>query len=199
MFQDPLSGKPNDGGYLRTPDGVRIPLRLENDLWHLPVFATPTSTARVCTLRKDPPMPESVNTFDILAEDDSEPTCYPVAPPAPTPWTQADIQTAHEAWCHPGTSKTDAIINCYPDLYPKDPRYRAAVRKHRCPVCDLMKGARTYRKSKRMKTKKGKKTTPEGALLSSIASCEPASVCSHHGSGWRRLHVGVVLPPQIEP
>mmetsp|Transcript_18490 Transcript_18490/g.37534 ORF Transcript_18490/g.37534 Transcript_18490/m.37534 type:complete len:240 (-) Transcript_18490:729-1448(-) len=50
------SADPTDGGYLRTPDGERIALRRENDLWHLPVFATPTHAARPCTLSKTPPI-----------------------------------------------------------------------------------------------------------------------------------------------
>jgi len=71
----------------------------------------------------------------------------------------------------------DEITKEYPDLFPTDPKFRTEARKHRCPVCTLMKGARAYRKSKRMANKgkkqgKGRKpdsqqqtTTPAAALL----------------------------------
>ena len=167
---------PHDGGKLHTPDGQRIPLRFEKDLWHLPVFATPGRAAR-----KQVPVTTS-NHFGLLTDNVSEPPLHPV----PKLWTSADIQTNHEAWCHPGTTKSDAIITTYPDLHPKDPRYRADVRKHKCPVCDLMKGARTYRKSKHMKQKALKKVLMKGQpsrdeeLLTAIASQGVPSVCSTH-------------------
>mmetsp|Transcript_18482 Transcript_18482/g.37510 ORF Transcript_18482/g.37510 Transcript_18482/m.37510 type:complete len:144 (+) Transcript_18482:377-808(+) len=143
----------------------------------MPVYAPPTHAVKACSARTPSPTPLSANTYAALTDDVSEPPRYPVPPPAPKPWTLADIQTDHEAWCHPGTSKTDEIITTYSDSYPKDPRYRAEVRKHRCPVCDLMKGARTYQKSKRMKSKAlQKKKTPEDKLLTAIASHSVAPV-----------------------
>mmetsp|Transcript_18493 Transcript_18493/g.37553 ORF Transcript_18493/g.37553 Transcript_18493/m.37553 type:complete len:249 (-) Transcript_18493:288-1034(-) len=205
-WRESTSRNVEDSGYLETPGGACIALWFEKDLWHLPVFAQPAHTVRACTLRKPSNTPVSVNTYSALADDDSEPPCYhsyPVIPSAPKPWTQAEIQSDHEAWCHPGTTKTDAIIATYPDRYPKDPRYRAEVCKHRCPVCNLMKGARTYRKSKRMKSKMKlkalrKKKTPDEELLTAIANHSVAPACpTHpdHGGGRRRLHVGVILAP----
>jgi len=115
------------------------------------------------------PTPPSLNLYDTLDRDDNgeqydnECACK---------WAATDIQTSHEAWGHPGHSKYDAIITTYPDIFPEDKKYRAAARQHRCPVCDLMKGARHYRKSKRMKQKLARdhqrKHAPQQAARASI-------------------------------
>mmetsp|Transcript_29890 Transcript_29890/g.61459 ORF Transcript_29890/g.61459 Transcript_29890/m.61459 type:complete len:480 (-) Transcript_29890:392-1831(-) len=175
---------PRDGGFLRIPDGRVINLTFENDLYYLPVH-TPVNGNRVKPLRSATPAPAlqpSDNPFQLLQNDSADPSaCY---------WTAADIGTSHKAWCHPGVTKTDAIIATYPDLFPKDPAYRAAARQHRCPVCDLMKGSRKYRKSARMKAKAKAKNAKHAehckanSVLTSvqipaIPHCT-ASMCAEH-------------------
>mmetsp|Transcript_37957 Transcript_37957/g.77885 ORF Transcript_37957/g.77885 Transcript_37957/m.77885 type:complete len:202 (-) Transcript_37957:863-1468(-) len=144
---------------LKTPDGVKVPLTFRDDLWHLPVYAKPKQgkTARTRTQHSTRPPSVSANRYAALENDETEPVRHPVPQSACTGWTTADIDTSHQSWCHPGHMKYDSIICQYPDLFPRDPSYRTAARKHRCPVCDLMKGARAYRKSKRMKEKQRKK------------------------------------------
>jgi len=174
---------PRDGGYLVTPDGQRITLEFEDDLWHLPLYAQPTSTARPPVSARPTPPPaasrsaRTANPFAVLTDDEtSAPPCYPV--PFTARWTTEDIAESHDAWCHPGHSVYDAITQEYPDLFPKDPKYRAAARQHACPVCTLMKGARAYRKSKRMKEKerKGRRRAPPDPsppLTSAAAATSP--------------------------
>jgi len=141
-----------------------------------------------------PPHQPSRNLFDVLCRDDDG-TEYDNA--RACNWTSADMQTAHEAWAHPGHSKFDSIITAYPHLFPKDKNYRASARKLRCPVCDLMKGARHYRKSKRMKIKAQRDherrhkaaagtsilrppDTPEPHAAFAVAQDGAASVCAAH-------------------
>jgi len=136
-----------DGGYIRIPDGRVVNLIYENNLYYLPIHTPVSKRAnRLRHLEPAPALQPSPNPFEGLLDEPLDPlTCG---------WTQADITTSHHSWCHPGSSKMDAIITTYPDRFPKDPAYRTAARQHRCPICDFMKGARKYRKSKRMKQKK---------------------------------------------
>jgi len=154
------------------------------------------TVASLCSTPAPTPPPVSTNVFDMLdrdddgAEYDSEHACA---------WTEADLQTSHEAWAHPGHSKFDSIITHYPDLFPRDKTYRARARHLRCPVCDLMKGARHYRKSKRMKVKAARdsarkhKQAAHASILRSSSAPEPdtavhvaqqggASVCTDHAA-----------------
>jgi len=167
---------PYDGGYIRIPDGRVISLRFENDLYYLPVHtpvtkpvAHPKRRVSMCALQPSP------NPYQQLQDDSTDPlTCG---------WTTADLTTSHNAWGHPGTSKTDQIIATYPELFPKDPAYRAAARERRCPICDLMKGTRKYRKSKRMKQKQRKcaNCVLQSAHLP-VNSEATARVCAAHGA-----------------
>mmetsp|Transcript_60354 Transcript_60354/g.124045 ORF Transcript_60354/g.124045 Transcript_60354/m.124045 type:complete len:189 (+) Transcript_60354:660-1226(+) len=99
---------PHDCGFIRIPDGRVIMLRFENDLYYLPVH-TPVKRANGAQLTLTAPAPTpSPNQYHLLDDEMLDPlTCA---------WTQADIETSHNAWCHPGASKTDAIIAQYPDL-----------------------------------------------------------------------------------
>jgi len=117
---------PHDGGYIRIPDGRVVMLRFENDLYYLPVHTPVKSASYSRGTRPTPALTPSPNPFAPLTED-----------PLTCGWTSVDITTSHNSWCHPGASKTDAIIVQYPELFPKDPKYRAAAREHRCPICDL--------------------------------------------------------------
>ena len=67
----------------------------------------------------------------------------------------------------------DEITKEYPSLFPRDPAFRTAARQHRCPVCTLMKGARTYRKSKRMEKKQKRSSTPP-VSAGTASTCPPA-------------------------
>mmetsp|Transcript_17909 Transcript_17909/g.36009 ORF Transcript_17909/g.36009 Transcript_17909/m.36009 type:complete len:481 (+) Transcript_17909:395-1837(+) len=148
----------------------------------------PTGASRPPAAAAPSPSPLSNNLFDVLdreddgAQYDREHACR---------WTADELQVSHEAWCHPGHSKFDSIITQYPHLFPKDKHFRATARKHRCPVCALMKGARHYRKSKRMKQKierdHARKHAAQHAAAAS-ASCppthpaaEPAAAVALHG------------------
>lgn len=176
-WKEGTASNPHDGGCLRMPDGKKVKLRFDWDLWHLPEFATPTPKpnsrkvkAMGCNVTPyhdpnccitPPPQTRSANPFALLTDDSlSEPSRYPV--PASAQWTLADVEEAHESWCHPGHSMTDEIIQEYPELFPKDSKFRAAARQHRCPVCTLMKGARTYRKGKKMKKQRRSRNAPLG-------------------------------------
>jgi len=77
------------------------------------------------TIAASQPLTPSPNPYAVLDHDFAE--CN---------WTHEDIETSHNAWSHPGATKMDDIIVAYPEHFPKDPKYRAAARKHRCPVCD---------------------------------------------------------------
>jgi len=141
---------PRDGGFIRTPKGHVIDLDFRHDLYYLPVH-TAVKAKRANHLRHPRPttaLTPSDNPYQMLQDDERDPSVCN--------WTMADITTSHQAWCHPAASKYDTIVTTYPELFPKDPSYRAAARQHRCPVCDLMKGQRKYRKSKRMKGKQQK-------------------------------------------
>jgi len=185
----------HDGGFIRIPDGRVVRLRFENDLYYLPVH-TPARRANHSRSHHPTPAPlPSPNPYHLLGEDEGEVlTCR---------WTQADIETSHNAWCHPGASKTDAIIAHYPDLFPKDPKYRAAARQHQCPVCDLMKGSRKYRKSKRMKNKRDKKDAKhaKSCVLRSVKlpalSSEPVGVCASHREPSPDLPRRVRFAPEV--
>mmetsp|Transcript_29766 Transcript_29766/g.61177 ORF Transcript_29766/g.61177 Transcript_29766/m.61177 type:complete len:167 (+) Transcript_29766:752-1252(+) len=117
-------------------------------------------------------------------------------------WTEADMQTSHEAWAHPGHSKFDSIITTYPELFPKDKKFRAAARHHRCPVCDLMKGARHYRKSRRMKTKAARdharkhKQAARASILRPSAAPDPHAA-ARDGDRRNRFPVGSPHSSQI--
>jgi len=143
-------------------------MRFDADLWHLPLFADPSKAARPPTNLVSKPVLTS-NPFALLTDDVSEPVRYPVL--ANTRWSQADIEEAHDSWCHPGSSMFDEITQQYPDLFPHDPQFRTAARKHRCPVCSLMKGARTYRQSKWMAEKKKKRSPKPPALEKAVHMC----------------------------
>ena len=125
---------PHDGGHLLTPDGKRIALSFKDDLWHLPLYAAPVHTARPPAAARHPSAAAchttcSANPFALLTDDPvSEPPSYPV--PYDARWTAADITESHETWCHPGHSVYDEIVTEYPNLFPKDPKYRAAARQH---------------------------------------------------------------------
>eukprot|EP00961_Rhodomonas_salina_P198714 2680236-Rhodomonas_salina.1 len=62
----------------------------------------------------------------------------------------------HRAWAHPGASKRQEIMTGYPSLFPCDKATRKAIMELRCPECNLTRGTRTYRKTKRMKEKEKK-------------------------------------------
>jgi len=79
----------------------------------------------------------------------------------------------------------------HPEHFPRDPAFRAAARKFRCPVCDLVKGARKYRKSARMKQKQERKqqqASPvsilspdtESEVPTAVATEGAAKVCAAH-------------------
>ena len=178
-WKEGTTTNPEDGGTMTTPTGDVIPLTFKNDLWHLPIYSVPTKTVRPRTLAARTTLTCSANSFDALTDCDREPTWYTVKPPT---WTTADIQTSHEEWCHPGHSKYDQIQGEYPGLFPKDSRYRTAARNHQCPVCALMKGSRTYRKSKKMKEKKVRRGDAAQHKLSAAASIaqQGATVCPSH-------------------
>jgi len=174
-------------GPLQTPDGAKIPLRFEDDLWHLPVYATPKAGKARRQQHPATPVPTqlSANRFAVLEDCDTEPTRHVV--PRAAHWSTEDISTSHESWGHPEHSKYDEILCHYPHLFPRDPKYRTEARKHCCPVYDLMKGARTYSKSKRMKAKgrkeKGGVTQP--ATRSTIrphAEADAPTAIAQHGA-----------------
>mmetsp|Transcript_30763 Transcript_30763/g.63644 ORF Transcript_30763/g.63644 Transcript_30763/m.63644 type:complete len:191 (-) Transcript_30763:1572-2144(-) len=169
-------------------------MRFDADLWHLPLFAAPPNTARPTPRLASRPA-FTQNPFALLTDDVSEPERFPV--PASTSWTQADIAVAHDTWCHPGGSMFDEITQEYPDLFPRDPKYRTAARQHRCPVCTLMKGARTYRQSKRMaEKKKRKESSPPPPMQPSVTqSCATAP---DDGGRRCRLHVGYALASHVD-
>ena len=78
-------------------------------------------------------------------------------------------------------------MTTYPDLFPKDQGYRAAARKLRCPVCDLCKGARKYKQSKRMKQKRESKMKERCAqhatsILRNEAETEAPTVIATEGA-----------------
>ena len=119
----------SDGGYIRLPDGRVVLLTFEDDLYYLPVHtpvgqhcvsANPAITVRACARQQLSP-----NPFHLLQDDDSDPT----PPSRICQWTQQDLQTSHEAWCHPGHSKQDEIICAHPTHFPADPAFRAAALK----------------------------------------------------------------------
>mmetsp|Transcript_17711 Transcript_17711/g.35540 ORF Transcript_17711/g.35540 Transcript_17711/m.35540 type:complete len:279 (-) Transcript_17711:358-1194(-) len=87
------------------------------------------------------PLPPSPNPFHLLADDDSDPTPKSRA----CQWTEQDLKTSHEAWCHPGHTKYDHIVCTHPEHFPRDPAFRAAARKFRCPVCDPTRSLRCRR------------------------------------------------------
>mmetsp|Transcript_29959 Transcript_29959/g.61636 ORF Transcript_29959/g.61636 Transcript_29959/m.61636 type:complete len:208 (-) Transcript_29959:880-1503(-) len=90
---------PHDGGHVKTPDGKRVNLRFQDDLWYLPVFASPTHVAR-----KPPTVVSRTactdNPFALLTDVTDEPPSYPV-PAYVSQWTHEDIEQAHQSWCHP--------------------------------------------------------------------------------------------------
>jgi len=182
---------PHDGGFIRIPDGRVIMLRFDNDLYYLPVHTPVQRANRAQRQQLAPALLPSPNPFHLL--DDGRRDSLTCA------WTQADIETSHNAWCHPGASKTDAIIVQYPDLFPKDPKYRSAARQHRCPVCGLMKGERKYRKSKRMKQKKEKHA--KSCVLRSaklpLLSSDPVGVCDSHREPTPHLPRRVRFAPEV--
>mmetsp|Transcript_60297 Transcript_60297/g.123885 ORF Transcript_60297/g.123885 Transcript_60297/m.123885 type:complete len:433 (+) Transcript_60297:345-1643(+) len=184
---------PHDGGYIRNPDGRVVRLLFDNDLYCLPVHTPVKRAGHARHLQTPPALQSSPNPFQLLDDD--------IEPPLTCGWTQADIETSHNAWCHPCTSKTDTIITQYPELFPKDPKYRAAAREHRCPVCDLMKGARKYRKSKRMKQKRAKQCTNANCVLQSVklpaVSAEPVGMCDTHHTPSTHLPRRVRFAPEV--
>eukprot|EP00961_Rhodomonas_salina_P295330 3935361-Rhodomonas_salina.1 len=94
---------PHFGGYLYLPDGRCIKLCFDYHLYYLPVHA-PTSSGLAKTLKCQPALQLSANSFALLADEDEEPAMPPptCAPPVLTSlWTSADVETSHLAWCHP--------------------------------------------------------------------------------------------------
>jgi len=183
---------PKDGGFIRIPDGRVIKLRFHNDLYYLLVH-TPANRVSHVSRQPAPALPLSPNPYALLADDEEfPPTCN---------WTTADITTSHNSWCHPGTSKTDAIISHYPELFPKDPKYRAAARQHRCPVCDLMKGTRKYRKSKRMKQKRDQRCGEANCVLRAAklpdVPSDPTGTCAAHKTPSTHLPRRVRFAPEV--
>mmetsp|Transcript_29764 Transcript_29764/g.61154 ORF Transcript_29764/g.61154 Transcript_29764/m.61154 type:complete len:261 (+) Transcript_29764:291-1073(+) len=89
-----------------------------------------------------------------------------------------------------------------PELFPKDKKFRAAARHHRCPVCDLMKGARHYRKSRRMKTKAARdharkhKQAARASILRPSAAPDPHAA-ARDGDRRNRFPVGSPHSSQI--
>ena len=71
----------------------------------------------------------------------------------------AEWMEAHAKWSHPGDTKLKEIVGYYPYLFSE--RLRRYARsmveetrtERRCKTCVLMKGARKYRHTKRMKEK----------------------------------------------
>eukprot|EP00961_Rhodomonas_salina_P108471 1460159-Rhodomonas_salina.1 len=83
---------PHFGGYLYLPDGRRIKLCFDNNLYYLPVHA-PTSSRPAKTLKCQPALQLSANSFALLANKNEEPAMPPptCAPPVLTSlWTSAD-------------------------------------------------------------------------------------------------------------
>eukprot|EP00961_Rhodomonas_salina_P195450 2638522-Rhodomonas_salina.1 len=81
------------------PDGRRIKLHFDNDLYYLPVHAS-TSASPAKTLKRQPALQLSANCFALLADEDEEPAMPPpmCAPPVLTSlWTSADVETSHLA------------------------------------------------------------------------------------------------------
>ena len=133
-------------------------------------------------LRPAQPLRPSPNPFCLLQDDTADPT------PAERlcQWTEKELQTSHEAWCHPGHSKFDEILGAHPEHFPKDPAFRTAAHKLWCPVCDLVKGSRKYRKSARMKLKQARKQTATSSILRDTVEAEVPTALS--GGGAARVY-----------
>eukprot|EP00961_Rhodomonas_salina_P275900 3727070-Rhodomonas_salina.1 len=181
---------PTFGGHLRIPDGRKVQLLFENDLYYLPVHAPRSKTKSPSVAL---PQALSSNRFELLSDDEDVQLMPPPdhqPPPLVSLWTADDVITSHNAWCHPCKSKSVEILDYHHQLFPKDKEYRRAVREHchSCPVCVLMKEARQYRKSRRQRCEEAK-TKTERRKHRATAKPAPALTALHSASsGILRSH-----------
>eukprot|EP00961_Rhodomonas_salina_P184978 2497576-Rhodomonas_salina.3 len=164
-------------------------MTFENNLWHLPVYATVQSAGRT-KLQPESVTPvrtgtisvtndsRNTNRFFTLSGVTAEPTYKAPKHRKPSGWTEEDIAEDHQAWCHPGPSKRVEILSHYPSLFPQDPTICKEIVEFRCPACDLCKGARTYCKTKAQKWKEqkahAKQRSPKTSVETSAYVDEPA-------------------------
>ena len=98
-----------------------------------------------------------------------------------------EMQVIHNLLMHPGNTKSKAIHKFYEGKgFPTD--YLALLEKHACVTCAIMKGARDYQHSARMKLKmqnnsnrsqlksKSLKTSSITESVTDLAICKPCSV-----------------------
>ena len=76
---------------------------------------------------------------------------------------QQTMKLIHNHWCHPLNSKMEMIVRWYKRKeFPNG--FLKALKKFKCKICNLCKGARVYRQSKRMAKKITKHATKGGKL-----------------------------------
>mmetsp|Transcript_62520 Transcript_62520/g.129879 ORF Transcript_62520/g.129879 Transcript_62520/m.129879 type:complete len:223 (-) Transcript_62520:880-1548(-) len=140
--------------------------------------------------RTDAPVCDTLSEVDDYDSDsDKEHSPYPTAcdwnpdlPERPTWNSHSDKGWRADPFRCPWSQRPDGrvvLLTFEDDLY-----YRAAARKLRCPVCDLCKGSRKYRKSQRMKQKSARKASePMGtSILSSTAEAEVPTAIAKEGA-----------------
>eukprot|EP00961_Rhodomonas_salina_P037035 497960-Rhodomonas_salina.1 len=168
---------PRDGGYLRLPDGRRIQLLFEKEMWYLPTWQNASGKIK----GKAPTMQHitvSQNVYDVLDAETEELDEEPALPF--TDGNESGIEDPilresrergdillkqlHDRveleirkWCHPGPTKRSEILDFYPHLFPASRDFRRLFLEHVSPVDALMKGHRRYRKVARKKKLKAVK------------------------------------------
>eukprot|EP00961_Rhodomonas_salina_P165889 2235359-Rhodomonas_salina.1 len=151
---------PTFGGHLCIPDGWKVQLRFENDLYYLPVHAPRSKTKSPFVVR---PQALSSNCFELLSDDEGALLMPPPdyqPPPLVSLWTANDVITSHNAWCHPGKSKSVEILDYHHQLFPKD---KEKSRRQHCEE------AKT--KTERRKHQATAKPAPALTALRSASSC----------------------------
>ena len=169
---------PHFGGTLESPDGKRIVLHFERDLWHLPLWTKPVKSAAV---QKSQSVSATVtsNPYSLLTGLDGSESSQPVSRPSVSvkplkqvTWSDsvqtADVtssvfshlpadltphqrmQVLHDAWCHPSASKFQQIYKKHgPKGFPQG--FASMLKKFSCQSCAVCKSARSYRHTAKFK------------------------------------------------
>lgn len=167
-FETGREGDPQYGGTITCPDDTVIIMVYDNGKWRLPMLTANRAAAMVAaeklkTLSATTSHVSATNPWQHLLD-----TALAVEPLRDSPdpvdvamVTEVDrraIQHLHNKWCHPSNTKMEEIYKYYRQKgFPKG--FLEALKTFRCKICDLCKGARNYRTTKRMAEQKKKTQT----------------------------------------
>ena len=141
---------PTFGGYLVTPDGQKVRMSFEDNLWRLPMWSQPVRYQGEPTHTASTPVAfvPTAAALNALAQ--------PSLPDAEA------MQLVHDIWCHPGNDKLEQIYKARRGKgFPRG--FTTRLRKFQCTTCAVSKRTRRYRRSKRVKVAAAKRAQQASA------------------------------------